>query len=142
MRTIRIGSHQSTSMERRRCANAIRLCSSGPDDKWSAHAVALRANFPARIDLLLRVQKGDISGGIFFGSACSINGSHERSELGAIRWILKIEFGNVSENRSFRDSIKQIQHEHGISFCGQPLRHVSERGTQPECVGPDQYAQI
>src|SRR5215471_1342852 len=142
MRTIRIGSHQSTSMERRRGANATRLCSSGPHDKWSAHAVALRANLPARVDLLLRIQKGDISGGIFFGGACGINGSHERSELGAIRWILKIEFRNVPENRSLRDSIKRIRHEHGISFCGQALRHVSEGGTQPECVGPDQYARI
>src|SRR4030095_2755977 len=142
MRTIRIGSHQSAAMERRSCANAIRLRSSGPDDERSAHAIALCANLLARVDLLLCIQKRDIRGRILFGGASSINRAHQRSELGAIRWILKIEFRNVAENRSLRHSIKRIRHEHGVSFCAQPLGHVSERWTQPECVRPDQYSRI
>src|SRR5215510_5813198 len=142
MRTILFVSHQCTAMEGRGCTNAIRLCSSGPDDERSAHAVALRADLSARVDLLLRIQKSDVGGRIFFGSTRSINGPRQRSELGAIRWILKIEFRNISENRGLRDSIKRIRYEHRIPFCGQPLCHFSERRAQPECVRPDQYARI
>src|SRR5215471_19715317 len=69
MRTIGIRRHQSTAVERRRCAHAVWQGSSGPDDERSAHAVALRANLLACIDLLLRIQKRDIRSRIFFSGA-------------------------------------------------------------------------
>ena len=98
-------SHQCTAMEGRGCTNAIRLCSSGPDDERSAHAVALRADLSARVDLLLRIQKSDVGGRIFFGSTRSISEAFE------------LTFDNARTRRKCR-VIWRTNTQLGVSFEG------------------------
>jgi hypothetical protein len=86
----------------------------GPHNQRSAHAVTLGSDLFCLVHFFLRIEEGNVSGGILLGIPGRVHGRHQRSELRHIVGILKVEGGGIRE-RSFGYAIKGIGHEDGIS---------------------------
>src|SRR5437773_7114509 len=95
------------------------------------------------VHFLLRIEEGNVSGGILLGVAGRVYRRHQRLEFRHIVRILEVEGGGISE-RSFGHTIKRIGHKNGISvtFRGNTPSNGAHRGPQAECVRPDQYSRM
>src|SRR5262245_32376174 len=133
MRAVRHVGHQSASVERGDRANAIRYGSRSAERNWTAHAITLSPDLPILGDRGLLIEPCD-----------------ERLRVGHVRrfaqtlcerhQLLNGCFGAGFRSRRFLDAVERIDHEDRVARFGKPLPHLTERGTQPEDIGPDEHA--